>query len=41
MSVWKGLQDIQTVGDLALRKSSEEEADSIDAAQKAFRPELQ
>ncbi|XP_025325510.3 EF-hand calcium-binding domain-containing protein 8 isoform X11 [Canis lupus dingo] len=41
VSVWKGLQDIQTVGDLALRKSSEEEADSIDAAQKAFRPELQ
>lgn len=40
MSVWKRLQDIQMVGDLALRKSSEE-ADSIDAAQKAFRPELQ
>ncbi|XP_041589356.1 EF-hand calcium-binding domain-containing protein 8 isoform X3 [Vulpes lagopus] len=40
VSVWKRLQDIQMVGDLALRKSSEE-ADSIDAAQKAFRPELQ
>ncbi|XP_025731632.1 EF-hand calcium-binding domain-containing protein 8 isoform X4 [Callorhinus ursinus] len=40
LSVWKRLQDIQIVGDLKVGKSSEEEADSTDAAQKAFRPEL-
>ncbi|XP_044118277.1 EF-hand calcium-binding domain-containing protein 8 [Neovison vison] len=41
LSVWKRLQDIQMVGDLEVGKSSEEEAGSADAAQKAFRPELE
>ncbi|XP_012908860.1 EF-hand calcium-binding domain-containing protein 8 [Mustela putorius furo] len=41
LSVWKRLQDIQMVGDLEVRKSLEEEAGSAEAAQKAFRPELE
>ncbi|XP_048078063.1 EF-hand calcium-binding domain-containing protein 8 [Ursus arctos] len=40
LSVWKRLEGVQMVGDLEVRKSSEE-ADSTDTAQKVFRPELQ